>query len=75
MRMARVNVYLPDDLAVEVKRSDLNVSRITQAAIRAELAAAAASRWFDRVEALSPTGADHDQVMAAIRDARAELGG
>ena len=75
MRMARVNVYLPDELADEVKRADLNVSRITQAAVRAELAATASARWLERVGSLASTGLDHDRVVAAIRDARSELEG
>lgn len=37
MRMPRVNVYLPEELAVEAKAAGLQVSELTQAAIRAEL--------------------------------------
>ncbi len=73
--MANVNVYLPDDLAEEVKRAELNVSRITQEAIRAELAAAGATRWLKRASSLPPTKAGHGRVLEAVRDARAELGG
>ena len=72
--MASVNVYLPDDLADEVKRAELNVSRITQEAVRVELAAAGATRWLHRVSSLPPTGTDHDRALAAVEDARAELG-
>lgn len=35
MRMARVNVYLPDGLAAASRAAGLNVSRITQDALRA----------------------------------------
>jgi hypothetical protein len=35
--MARVNVYLPDDLALEVREADLAVSTICQKALREEL--------------------------------------
>lgn len=42
---AGVNVYAPDDLADEVRPADLNVSAITQQALRAALASG-------RVEAL-----------------------
>lgn len=73
--MASVNVYLPDDLANEVKRAELNVSRITQEAVRAELATAGATRWLSRVASLAPTEAGHDRVLEAVRDARAELAG
>jgi hypothetical protein len=37
MRMPRVNVYLPEELAAEAKAAGLQVSELTQAAIRAEL--------------------------------------
>lgn len=73
--MARVNVYLPDDLADEVRRAELNVSRIAQEAIRAELLAADSNRWLERVSALAPTAADHELALEAVKDARAELGG
>lgn len=72
--MASVNVYLPDDLADEVKRAELNVSRITQEAVRAELAAAGATRWLHRVASLPSTQADHDRALAAVKDARTEFG-
>jgi post-segregation antitoxin (ccd killing protein) len=36
--MARVNVYLPDELFAEAKRADLPVSELTQAAVRDALA-------------------------------------
>lgn len=73
--MASVNVYLPDDLADQVKRAKLNISRITQEAIRAELAAAGATRWLSRIASLAPTEAGHDEAQEAVRNARAELGG
>lgn len=37
MRMARMNVYLPDDLHRAAKRQGLNVSELCQEAIAAEL--------------------------------------
>lgn len=46
MRMARVNVYLPDDLLASAKEADLPVSELTQAAVREALARR------DRLEAL-----------------------
>lgn len=72
--MARVNVYLPDDLADEVKRAELNVSRIAEEALRAELAAPGAARWLHRVVSLPPTKVGHDRALEAIRAARAEPG-
>lgn len=38
MRMARVNITMPDELHTQAKRAGLNISQVTQQAIRAELA-------------------------------------
>lgn len=35
--MARVNVYLPDELAAQVREADVNVSALTQEALQTEL--------------------------------------
>jgi len=75
MRMARVNIYLPNDLAEEAKAAGLNISGITQEALRAELARRRVSDWLDEILRLPPTGVTHEQVMAALREARAELWG
>jgi post-segregation antitoxin (ccd killing protein) len=37
MRMARVNITMPDDLYVEAKRAGLNISQLSQLAVAAEL--------------------------------------
>lgn len=75
MRMARVNIYLPNDLAEEAKAAGLNVSGITQVALRAELEKRRVSDWLDEILRLPPTGVTHEQVMTALREARAELWG
>ena len=46
MRMARVNVYLPDDLAAEAKEAGLNVSNLTQKALRSTLAGIRVDEWL-----------------------------
>lgn len=74
MRMARVNVYLPDDLAAAVREADLNVSGIAQQALTAALAERRAARWLDDIARLRPTGATHSQVLDAVDAARDELG-
>jgi len=73
MRMARVNVYLPDDLAEEAKSAGLNVSSLTQEALRSALAASRASEWLDEVGAMKPTGIDHDTVALAVAAAKDEI--
>ena len=75
MRMARVNIYLPNDLAEEARAAGLNISGITQEALRAELAARRVGAWLDGVAALPPTGVTHEQVLAALDEARREAWG
>jgi len=75
MRMARVNVYLPDELAAEVKHAGLNVSGITQDALRTALASRRVGAWLDQIANLPPTRVTHEEAMAALDEARAELGG
>ena len=71
--MARVNVYLPDDLASRVKAADLNVSAIAQKALEEELAGKATNEWLARISARS-YGVSHDQVIAVLDAVRDENG-
>jgi post-segregation antitoxin (ccd killing protein) len=74
MRMARVNVYLPDELAESARAAGLNISGITQEAIRSALAGAETDHWLARLERLPRSTIDHDLVIAALDDARDEFG-
>lgn len=74
MRMARVNVYLPDDLAERVRAAGLNVSGITQDALRTELARLDTTVWLDAVAALPAAGISHEEALAALDAARDEFG-
>lgn len=38
MRMARVNITMPDELHTQAKRAGLNISQVAQQAVAAELA-------------------------------------
>lgn len=73
MRMSRVNVYLPDDLAEEAKKAGLNISSLTQEAIRSTLAAQTLERWQQQVSGLSSPGVSHAKVIDAVRSAKDEL--
>jgi post-segregation antitoxin (ccd killing protein) len=64
--MARLNVYLPDDLAAQVKAVDLNVSAVLQRALRAELAARSTATWLDRLAALPGVAVPDDEVIRAL---------
>jgi post-segregation antitoxin (ccd killing protein) len=58
MRMARVNITMPDDLYGEAKRAGLNVSQLAQRAVAAEL---------DRLAKIA-------QLDAYLAELEAELG-
>lgn len=74
MRMARVNVYLPDDLARQVKKAGINVSNVAQEALRLTLAEASVNAWLDGLARLPPTGIDHDEALDSLKEARLEFG-
>lgn len=75
MRMARVNVYLPDDLAEEAKSAGLNVSRLTREALRSALAANHVSEWLDEINSVRSTGISHDAVAVAVSGAKGDIEG
>lgn len=74
MRMARINVYLPDDLARRVKGAGINVSNVAQEALRRALGERDTDAWLDRLAGLPATGARHEEVLAAIEATRDEFG-
>ncbi|HVB78243.1 MAG TPA: type II toxin-antitoxin system CcdA family antitoxin [Candidatus Nitrosotalea sp.] len=71
--MARLNVYVPDELADRARKAGLNVSAITQAAISAELTQQIMASW---VAALPPASGrvSHEAVLAAIDAGRDDFG-
>ncbi len=74
MRMARVNVYLPDELARDARAAGLNISRVTQEALSNALAQNETDRWLDHLDGLQRANIPHSRVIEAINEARAELG-
>lgn len=74
MRMARVNIYLPDDLADAARSADLNISSLTQTAIRRELRRGELREWMTGVSRLPRLHVDHAAVVAAVDEAREEFG-
>jgi post-segregation antitoxin (ccd killing protein) len=73
--MARLNVYLPDELAERARAAKLNLSALTQAAVEAELSRSAGLEWLAQVAALPATGVEHREVVAAVTAAREDLAG
>lgn len=67
-------MYLPDDLADEARRSGLNISNVTQEALRRELAGHRTSEWLAQVRRLPRPGVTHEEVLRALDEVRAEAG-
>jgi post-segregation antitoxin (ccd killing protein) len=67
--MPRVNVYLPDDLAAAARAAELNLSSLTQEAIRRELAGRTTDAWLATLDPV-PTPVPHDTALAALDAAR-----
>lgn len=74
MCIARVNIYLPDDLAAEAKAAGFNVSQVAQEALRRELQQQRMGEWVARVQRRAPAGVTHEQVMEALDAVRDEMG-
>jgi post-segregation antitoxin (ccd killing protein) len=74
MRMARVNVYLPDDLAAEARSAGLNLSRVMQEALRREMSRKGLHAWLEAVGRLAPIEISPEAVAAAVEGGREDLG-
>lgn len=73
--MARVTIYLPDELADQARSVGINVSAVSRSAVERELASRGSTEWLDRVAHLPRTEVTHDQVLEAVRASRNEFGG
>ncbi len=69
--MPRVNVYLPDDLAAAARAAGLNLSSLTQEAIRRELAGRTTDAWLATLDRPS-IHVSHEHALAALDAAREE---
>jgi post-segregation antitoxin (ccd killing protein) len=72
--MARVNVYLPDDLAERAKLAGVSISRVTQDALHGALAAMDTDAWLDSLDQRSGAEVGHERVLTALDDAREDFG-
>lgn len=72
--MARLNVWVPDELAKEARSAGLNISALTQAALAAELAGDATDAWLDSLPPHRGDGPSDASVLQALDDARDEFG-
>jgi len=72
MRMARINVYLPDELVGVARELGLNVSALTQQAIKSHAAARSTDVWLATLQGGRNAAATHAEAMAAIDEVREE---
>jgi post-segregation antitoxin (ccd killing protein) len=70
--MARINVYVPDDLAEDARRAGLNVSSLTQAAIKATLSSQSTDAWLLTLRPAPRHTVTHEAVISALDSARDE---
>lgn len=71
--VARLNVYLPDELAARAKEAGLNLSAVTQDAVRRSLAARSTDEWLDTLrDADWATPVSHERALEALESARSE---
>ena len=71
--MARLNVYVPDELAARSRAAGLNVSALTRQAIEAALAAEQTDAWLASL-GRGATAVTVDDVVAALDDVRDDFG-
>ncbi len=70
VRIARINVYLPDDLASAARHAGLHVSSLTQSAVRAALAGNSTTTWLSTLDSLPSGDVPHERVFDALDQAR-----
>ena len=73
--MARINVYLPDELARDWRTAGINVSRLTQTALRRELARWKCDMWLRRVAVQRMWAVSHQDTHGALLEDAATGGG
>ncbi len=72
--MGNISVYLPDALMKDVQASEINVSAVTQRALRQELERSSLTRWSAQVAALAPVQVEHSDRQHALDEAKADFG-
>lgn len=70
--VARLNIYLPDELAAEAKKAGMNLSAMTQEAVRRTLAELSTDQWLATLAATTPSTerVTHDRALDALDAAR-----
>jgi post-segregation antitoxin (ccd killing protein) len=68
--VTRVDVHLPDDLAAQAREAGLNLSAVTQEAVRRTLAARSTDSWVASLPRATTAAVAHDAAVAALDAAR-----
>jgi post-segregation antitoxin (ccd killing protein) len=71
--MARLNIYVPDDLAERARRAGLNISALAQTAILAELDQHATAAWLNGLPHPARR-TSHRAALTALDAARGDFG-
>lgn len=72
--MAKVTIYMPDDLLAEAKDAELNISGLAQAAVAAALRSARTDAWLDELDGRPRSTVRCEDVDRALRDVREHWG-
>lgn len=72
--MARVNIYLPEDLARRAREAGLNVSGVARVALEQELDRLDNKQFLADLGSRTPLGGTHADTIAALDAVRAEWG-
>lgn len=70
--VTRLNVYLPDELAAQAREAGLNLSAVTQEAVRRSLAQRSTDAWLATVPTSSVARVAHGCALEALDAARDE---
>lgn len=71
--MARLNVYVPEELAERARAANMNVSALVQSVLADELDRQATDAWLDGLGTRRGSGS-HEAGLAALEAARDEFG-
>lgn len=70
--VARLNVYLPDELAAEAREAGLNLSAVTQEGVRRSLAARSTDAWLATLRLPPAHQVTHASALDALDAVREE---
>ena len=72
--MAKVTIYMPDELLAEAKDAELNISGLAQAAVAAALESAKTDAWLEELRRRPRSTVRSEDVDRALRGVRDSWG-